>query len=92
MILRRIVLTSGARSNPRTLPNAAGSILVEPSARGPGPLQRRQVLGAAAPVIAATRLRKGSTNSARGAARLVTDTSGGVPAECGQESAEYLMN
>jgi hypothetical protein len=29
---------------------------------------------AAAPVIAAARLRKGSTNSARGAARLVTDT------------------
>jgi hypothetical protein len=28
----------------------------------------------AAPVIAAARLRKGSTNSARGAARLVTDT------------------
>jgi hypothetical protein len=27
-----------------------------------------------APVIAAARLRKGSTNSARGAARLVTDT------------------
>jgi hypothetical protein len=33
-----------------------------------------QVGSTSAPVVAAARLRKGSTNSARGAARLVTDT------------------
>ena len=32
--LRRIVLTSGARSRPSTRPSAAGGIRVAPSARG----------------------------------------------------------
>ena len=32
--LRRIVLTSGARSSPSTRPSAAGGTLVAPSARG----------------------------------------------------------